>query len=54
MTEDEDFKWVPEDEFKQHIADGWKVAHVWENAGHHLRYAIPMYRAASVTWGLKA
>lgn len=47
MRDDEDdiqFMWACRDQIEALLADGWRPCAGWENAGHHLRYAFPMWR----------
>jgi hypothetical protein len=41
-----DHIWALPDEVEQRLAEGWRVADGWQNAEHHLRYTIPMWRPA--------
>lgn len=36
--------WVPHHEVDARLAEGWIVSPGWQNAAHHLRYSLPMYR----------
>lgn len=48
MTEQDEekieFIWAYPPDVEKKIAEGWKVAEGWMNAGHHLRYVFPLWR----------
>lgn len=43
------FVWVPSHELEERLAQGWHLCAGWRDAGHHLRYSIPMWRAVTGT-----
>lgn len=42
----EEFVWAKPHEVEQRISEGWRPCDGWQNAEHHLRYTIPMWRPA--------
>lgn len=44
MSDDCEFMWARPNEIEARLTEGWRICDGWQNAGHHLRYAFPLWR----------